>query len=345
MSMETVATGLHFPTSLAFDPDGGLWVAESGLPFGDAPPGGRLLRVGRGVVAEGLGAPTNGITWHDGAWIVSEGGRPGRITRITPEGDRTIVLDGLPGHGNYQTNMAVVRDGWIWFGQGAMTNMGVVGPDSLELGWLGELDHAVDRPGYPISVTDASFRAVVKGEERWTGAFAPFGVPGSARDIPAALPCTSAVMRCRLDGSGLECVAWGLRNPYGLVFLEDGRLLATDQGADERGSRPIARVPELLFEVRAGAWYGFPDFVGGVPVTDPAFSPEGPPLSFVLTNHAALPPPERPLVSLPPSTAATKMATIPGRPDEILVTLFGEHALAPRRSRPPPNGDRVRRRA
>ena len=57
-------------------------------------------------------------------------------------------------------------------------------------------------------------------------------------------------MRCNPDGSGLELVAWGLRNAYGLGFLPDGRLLATDQGADDRGSRPVGNAPDMLFEVR-----------------------------------------------------------------------------------------------
>jgi Tn3 transposase DDE domain len=37
-------------------------------------------------------------------------------------------------------------------------------------------------------------------------------------------------MRCDRDGSNLELVAWGLRNPYGLAFLPDARLLAVDLG-------------------------------------------------------------------------------------------------------------------
>jgi glucose/arabinose dehydrogenase len=55
-------------------------------------------------------------------------------------------------------------------------------------------------------------------------------------------------------------VAWGLRNAYGLLFLPDGRLLAIGQGADDRGSRPVGNVPDLLFEGNPGAWYGWPDF-------------------------------------------------------------------------------------
>ena len=64
----------------------------------------------------------------------------------------------------------------------------------------------------------------------------------------------AAVMRCNLDGSGLELVAWGFRNAYGLGFLPDGRLLAADQGVDDRGSRPLGNAPDLFHEVKARAW-------------------------------------------------------------------------------------------
>lgn len=56
---EVVADGFHFPTSMAFDADGRLYVAESGLPFAGAPAGGRVYRVvddddGRTLLADDL---------------------------------------------------------------------------------------------------------------------------------------------------------------------------------------------------------------------------------------------------------------------------------------------------
>jgi glucose/arabinose dehydrogenase len=137
-------------------------------------------------------------------------------------------------------------------------------------------------------------------------------------------------MRCNPDGSELELVAWGLRNAYGLGFLPDGRLLATDQGADDRGSRPVGNVPDLLFEVRQGAWYGWPDFIGGDPITDAAYRPERGALPrCVLANHAELPPPERPLLRFPAHLAAVKFAVMPPTASadlagQIFVALFGD---------------------
>jgi glucose/arabinose dehydrogenase len=136
-------------------------------------------------------------------------------------------------------------------------------------------------------------------------------------------------MRCNPDGTGLELVAWGIRNAYGLGFLPDGRLIATDQGSDDRGSRPIGHVPELMFEVKMGAWYGWPDFVGAVPVTDPRFVPSrGPQPEFILSNHSELPAPERPLIELPVNSAAAKFDTLPLShplyPGQIILALFGD---------------------
>jgi glucose/arabinose dehydrogenase len=338
--MERGSHGLDFPTSLAFDDEGNPWIAESGLPFGGAAPGGRIRKVtpdGRiETFLADLRFPVNGLCFHDGAFYISEGGYPGRISRWSPGGERVTVLDGLPGLGNYHTNMAVVGpDGKLWFSQGAMTNSGIIGLDAYELGWLGRLPHNCDIPGYDIVLTGASCETANpldlngNGPAR-TGAFSPFGVtqaPGHR--LAGRVPCTAAVLRCNLDGSGLELVAWGLRNAYGLAFLPDGRLLATDQGADDRGSRPIGNAPDVLYEVKEGAWYGWPDFAAGVPVDHPRFRPaRGPVPERLLANYEELPAPEPPLLEFAVNAAATKLAVLPesaGRwPGQLLVALFGD---------------------
>jgi glucose/arabinose dehydrogenase len=77
-------------------------------------------------------------------------------------------------------------------------------------------------------------------------------------------------MRCNpADGSDLELIACGLRNAYGIGFLSDSRLIAIEHDADDRGSRPVGNAPDLLHEIRKGTWYGWPDFIGDEPITDP----------------------------------------------------------------------------
>src|SRR5579871_1415663 len=340
--LHRVADQFSFPTSLTFDTTGQIYVAESGLPFGGAPPGGRVWRLesngARTLLAEGLHPPVNGLTYYDGALYISEGGDPAQITRLGLDGQRTIILKDLPGPGNYHTNMvAFGPDGYLYFSQGAMTNTGIVGLDAYELGWLRRLPHAHDLPGIAIelagvNVTTPNPLDAAPDAQTTTGAFAPFGTATTAgQRIAAHLPCTAAVMRCRPDGSGLELVAWGLRNAYGLGFLPDGRLLALDQGADDRGSRPVGNVPDLLYEVRPGAWYGWPDFIGGDPITDEQYQPtRGPAPTFVLANHHELPPAERPLLRFSPHAAAVKFdvapATLSAWAGNLFVALFGDEA-------------------
>jgi glucose/arabinose dehydrogenase len=333
-----VVQGLSFPTGVTFDDDGTVYVAESGLPFGGAPAGGRIVEVRRDgtvrVLRDGLQPPVNGVTWHQGSLFISEGGHPARISRLDPSGAFAVIVDGLPGPGNYHTNMvAFGQDGRMYFSQGAMTNSGIVGLDAYEIGWLKRLPHAHDLPGYDLRLTDVSAATAnplggASATAR-TGAFAPFGSahpPGSV--VRGQLPCTAAVMRCRPDGRDLELVAWGLRNAYGLGFLPDGRLLATDQGADDRGSRPIGNAPDLLFEVRQNHWYGWPDFISGEPITAPTYRPtRGAPPRYLLANHDELPPPEPALLRFPPHSCAVKFDHIP-HPSEpgwwIVVALFGD---------------------
>ena len=341
LSLEVLFEGLSFPTSLAIGKDGSFYVVESGLSFDGTSPGGRIWRLDsaghRTLLIENLRAPVNGLTLHKDRLYVSEGGHPGRISHFDLNGhSQQVILDNLPGPGNYHTNMvAFGSDGKLYFSQGAMTNTGIIGLDAYDLGWLRRLPHSYDLPGYDITLNGVNVETLdplssVENARTQTGAFAPFGQrTAQGQRIVAQLPCTAAVMRCNEDGSELELVAWGLRNAYGLGFLSDGRLLATDQGADDRGSRPAGNVPDMLFEVRKGAWYGWPDFIGDVPITDPRFQPEreAPP-TFLLANHNELSPPEKPLLCFPPHTAAVKFDVVPDDASpwagHLFVALFGD---------------------
>jgi glucose/arabinose dehydrogenase len=340
-SLDVLGDELCFPTSLALGENGSFYIAESGLPFDGAPAGGRIWRLESGdrrvLLIDQLRSPVNGLTIHQNRLYVSEGGNPGRISRFHLDGSSPeVVLDNLPGHGNYHTNMtAFGPDGKLYFSQGALTNTGVIGLDAYELGWLRDLPHNYDLPGFDITLRGVNIETsdpFSDGEtaRTQTGAFVPFGEttePGQR--IAARLPCTAAIMRCNADGSDLELVAWGLRNAYGLGFLDDGRLLATDQGADDRGSRPAGNVPDMLFEIHERAWYGWPDFIGDVPIDDPAYQPERGPVPVpLLANHRELPPPQKPLLRFPSHTAAVKFDVAPETAGpwagHIFVALFGD---------------------
>lgn len=353
--LELVADGLALPTSVTFAPDGTTFVAESGLPFGGAAAGGRVWRLepdgGRTLLAKDLAQPLNGLAFHDGALFVSQGGNS-TISRLDLDGTLTPVVTGLPAPGNYHTNMvAFSPDGWMYFSQGALTNTGVVGLDALTLGWLRKLPHPYDVPGHDITLTGLRFstRDPLSDDPDATAVTGPFAPWGSTHPvghrIPGSTRATAAVLRCRPDGSELALVAWGLRNAYGLGFLPDGRLLATDQGADDRGSRPVGNVPDLLFDVQPGRWYGWPDYVGRTPVTDPRFDPEGGAArEFVIADHDALPPLADPLLEFPTHTSAVKFDVVPSGPlvGQLVVALFGDEVPMTAPSGPPVGRNLVR---
>ena len=81
-------------------------------------------------------------------------------------------------------------------------------------------------------------------------------------------------------------MAGGINRAVQMDFAPDGRLFVTEHSYDVRGSRPVWGTGDVLWRIEPGLWYGWPDFVGGVPVTDPRFRPvRGPRPDFVLANN------------------------------------------------------------
>lgn len=342
-TIEAVASGLTFPTGAAFDDQNRLYIVESGYSYGEVWTTPRLLRIdpdGKAitVASGGRNGPWTGVAYHDGNFFVAEGGvlEGGRILRITPEGEiRAIVMD-LPSYGDHHTDgPAVSPDGWIYFGQGTASNSGVIGEDNLKFGWLKRRPDFHDIPGQDITLTghnyttpdfiDSSPRRKVS-----TGAFVPFGTPTQpGQIIKGQTKCSGAVLRVRPNGEDLQLVAWGFRNPFGLAFSPEGELFVTDNGCDERGSRPIWGAPDAMWKVQAGRWYGWPDFSGGEPVTMKKFKPPGKRQpEFLLASHPNEPP--QPIVRFGVHASAdgfdfSRSAKF-GHEGHAFVALFGDQS-------------------
>jgi glucose/arabinose dehydrogenase len=303
---EIVATGLTFPTGLAFDGQGRLHVVESGYAYGEVfePP--RLLRVGTdgSLTPLATGAtrsgPWNGVTFHDGSFFVADGGvlEGGKILRISPEGSTTTLVDNLPGYGDHHSNgPAIGPDGYVYFGQGTATNAAIVGTDNADYGWLPRRPTFHDIPCQDIELTGRNYTSdnpltETSGDRATTGAFSPFGTATTeGQVITGQLPCSGSVMRIPATGGPLELVAWGFRNPFGLAFAPDGRLYVTDNSYDDRGSRPVWGVGDYLWAVQPGTWYGWPDFSGGRPLASSLYDkPGGSPPEPLLRRHPNEPP-------------------------------------------------------
>lgn len=341
--VEAVATGLTFPTGVTFD-DGGIpHVVESGYSYGEVWETPRLLRIEAGrttqVAAGGKNGPWTGVTWHRGAFYVAEGGEleGGRILRILADGRIDSIVDKLPTRGDHHTNgPAVGPDGWIYFGLGTATNSAVVGEDNARFGWLKRYPDFHDTPCRDVTLSGQNFSSidVRKGEgEVSTGAFVPFGTatkPGQV--IKGEIPCNGAVLKVSTMGGIPELVAWGFRNPFGLAFSPDGKLFATDNGYDQRGSRPVFGSGDVLWEVKKGAWYGWPDFSAGMRLDEGSQFKAmlQPKPKLLLANHPSQPP--RPAAILPVHSSADgfdfSRSEAFGFPGDAFVAMFGDQSPA-----------------
>jgi glucose/arabinose dehydrogenase len=271
---------------VTFDDSGNPYVVESGYSYGEAFTTPRLLKVGPNgsvnEIARGeKNGPWTGVTYSKGNFYIAEGGEleGGRILRVSPEGKMVRLIENLPSKGDHHTNgPAIGADGKIYFGQGTATNSGVVGEDNAKFGWLKRFPQFHDTPCRDIVLSGQNFESadVVKGAggKAITGGFSPFGSATTAGQvIPGRLPCNGAIMRINPDGSGLELVAWGFRNPFGLAFAPNGELYITENGYDDRGSRPVWGAGDHLWRVTQGGWYGWPDFSGNQSIDNEAYKP------------------------------------------------------------------------
>ncbi|MHB8128252.1 MAG: PQQ-dependent sugar dehydrogenase [Mobilitalea sp.] len=297
--VEVFAERLDSPISMLFTEDGYMIIAESGLTSGNP----RILLLVEDhfeVIADQFNIPITGINYYNGVIYVSH---KGFITVVNLDGSRINIIAGLPSNGDYYNNRVVFgSDDKIYFGQGTATNSGVVGVDNQ---WVFLAPLSCDYPGDYITLYGQNFETYnmliehALDEIAYTGAFSPYGVPNLPYEPRKGVAKASgSILRANLDGTELELIAWGFRNPSYMKFDKMNRLFVSNNGYEVRGSRPIANALDEFYIVLPDIWYGWPDYSGGLPITLPRFAPEGgvqP--EFLLMKHPNIPP--RPFTTFP----------------------------------------------
>lgn len=289
-SIEVYVQGLDAPVGMAFTDDGDIIIAESGYASGEA----KVLRLSNEqieTIADGFDPPISGISYHAGDTYITH---RGKITVLKYNGTKQMLIDGLPRQGDYWAcNVAVGMDNKIYFGQGTQTNSGVVGSDNK---WVYDYPFVCDYPGEYIMMVGQNFSEQnlfsANEETIYTGGFSPYGIPNMPYEVKKGIvKASGSILRANPDGTNLELVAWGLRYPTHIEFDNTGRLFASNQSYETRGSRPIANAPDEFQLIAPGQWYGWPDYAGGEPITQPRFRTEGGPQpEFLIMNHPGVPP-------------------------------------------------------
>ena len=340
--IELAVDNLAAPSMVAFDDQGRMLIAETGYGGSGEPKVTRVEKDGKRTVlasgnAFGEEVPVTSVAFNDGKVYVVHAGT---VSTVDVGGKLTSVITGLPGQGDHQANQLVFKDGKMYLSIGTVTNSAVVGPDNAVFGWLKKPANRQlhDVPCQDITLTGEVFESENPiGDEQpdrvKTSPYSPF-----ATELPAGsvikgdVKCNGAVLQARPDGSDLQVVAWGFRNPYGLEAGADGALYVTMHGFDARGSRPVENAWDDFYKVEEGAWYGWPDYASGVPVTDPQFKTKDKPQpQFLIANHPSDSPPKE-IARFNPHAAINGFAFAQtedwGKPTDAFIAQFGDFTPA-----------------
>lgn len=339
-SVEVVARGLTFPTAVAEDEEGQLYVIESGYAYGEIflPP--RLYSILKNgnteLIVEGAkNGPWTGMTYSDGNFYVAEGGQMegGKILRIKVNGAVDTLVSNLPSVGDHHTNGPAIYNGEIYFGQGTATNSAVVGPDNAAFGWLYRKPEFHDIPCKDITLKGINYTSKnpltdAPDDEVTTGAYVAFGkATKKGQVIKGAVPCNGAIMKIPMEGGEPELVAWGLRNPYGLAFSSSGDLFITENSYDVRGSRPVWGTGDVLWKIEEGTWYGWPDHNAGHEISHMEVPDKGAPKLLLEENPNS---PPHPVAELGVHSSSNGMDISRdsnfGFEGEIFIAQFGDMA-------------------
>jgi glucose/arabinose dehydrogenase len=306
------------PDLLIFDQDGNRIAGPLGKP---TPAGGGFQPDGP-AIGLAFERDFNGGTLFGTDSNQGVRGAPGaannssRVLKIAlPSGTITPLITKLP-TGDHPTEQIVVKDGWLYWSQGSTTNSGVTGHDNG--GGINQHEIACQ----DITLSDSVFDS---GDHRQSGYSAHGQFRPGAR-VPAFEGtqkgmCSGAILRAKISNPQhtVEPVAWGFRNPYGLRFSPPdhplkGQLLISENGEDERGSRPVNNAPDRLAVARQNPdgtpeWHGWPDRFGFLDSTQAVFNPVGGPAddnpAFVVGR------PVLPILAFPPQPAVAPLALEP----------------------------------
>lgn len=330
--VEVVVKDLTYATSVEFDDQGRMYIAEAGYSYGDPKAVPRLLLLTEDgslrELSRDFNGPINDLLFYRGRLYVSHRGK----ISVFADGNVYDLVTELPSYGDHHNNQLTAGpDGKIYFGQGTATNSGVVGLDNYKMGWLQKRPEFHDVPAFDIVLEGRTFETPdpfsdKEGDKTTTSAFQPFGTAvESGAVVEGRTKASGTILRMNPDGSELEVYAWGLRNPYGVMWSKESVLYATENGFDARGSRPIANDNEDIYIIKRGAWYGWPDYAMGKPVTDEQFAPmDGSRPKFLMKQHPEV---EQPWMSFPKHSAIAKLDVGPGgefgHAGDLFVAFFG----------------------
>jgi glucose/arabinose dehydrogenase len=304
--VDVAATDLTFPTDITFGPNGEMYVAEAGGHFygtdpAKAPPA-RILQLfpdgSRKVIfdnnvpfeairdadtvqdiPEGLIGPMEGITYNPDNGLIYVAHRT-RVSTLDPQtGEFKTIVDGLPVWGIFHNSKVVFDpEGRMVFEVSAQANAGYLDKPMMEVLAFYNKPNKHEIPCEDVTLTGQDLPVPnlftpEEGDSKETGIYVEFGEQTEeGQTIPGEFICNGAFYRGEPDGTNLERLSWGYRDPYHYEYSPDGRLIATDNGGEAFGTRPVYDDFDRIWVVEDdGRWMGWPEYFSGLPITDERF--------------------------------------------------------------------------
>lgn len=175
-----------------------------------------------------------------------------------------VILDKIPSEGRCICRNLIIKDSHLLLSIGAATNSGIADKEDYN-------DYKVPYDKSPINIT---LNGVNLGENK-TGAFVPYGnSTKQGEKIKAENLGNASIVDIDLNNKKTSLYACGIRNITGWDLDSEDNLIGIVGGMENVGDRPVQRDSDYIYKIDKGAWYGWPDFSGGDPISSPKFKDE-----------------------------------------------------------------------
>ncbi|HEY3740486.1 MAG TPA: PQQ-dependent sugar dehydrogenase [Bryobacteraceae bacterium] len=193
--------------------------------------------------ASGFSRPRFMLEGPGGEVLITESTAKGSVTVLTDGGkSRKKLIEGLD-----RPYGLALRNSYLYVGE--PTSIKRYKYDSKTM-TAGPGEEIISLKGYSAGHVTRSLQFDPKGEYLYAG------IGSSADHVVGDPENRAAITRYHPDGSGMELVASGTRNPIGLKFNpKSGQLWAAVQERDHVGDD---LVPDYFTSIRSGGFYGWP---------------------------------------------------------------------------------------